>query len=68
MKKSLLGLVAAGVLCVTLGMTWAADSKSAGQGNAGQQQAAVLDSRADAKSGWIERHFKDGRPENTTVK
>jgi predicted peptidase len=42
MKKSLLGIVAAGILFVTLGMTWAADSKSAGQGKAGQQ-AAVLE-------------------------
>jgi predicted peptidase len=43
MKKSLLSLVAAGVLFVTLGVTWATDSKSAGQGDAGQQKPAVLD-------------------------
>ena len=41
MKKYLLSLVAAGVLFVTPGTTWAADSK--GQGDAGQQKPAELD-------------------------
>jgi tRNA (adenine37-N6)-methyltransferase len=27
-----------------------------------------FDSRPDAVSGWIEQHFQDGRPDNTTAK
>jgi poly(3-hydroxybutyrate) depolymerase len=47
-----LGLVAAGVLFVTLGMTWAADTKSEGQGKAGQQ-AAVLDKSVEVTMKYL---------------